>query len=681
MDFQNTRRGLLRGAPLWAAAKVLLWGLLLAALIAPATTWAASAGRSRATYVGRLKTYQDFHAYSKEVAGERYTKFVIDIRSGRVYFFDVKVYPVHRDFVFQRIYREKWTRARHREYSKNYGAEKPEFILGYIVHHLVPDIWTVSLWEGDKATPEHVRTIFRRLRRTVGAYASLHFRPDSSAQERMARKLPKKLRVITNDRIYKASNYTAFNTGRAIGTLTLVEPGKAFEDLAFAPDAIVILPDVLSDITPVRGIISERFSTPLAHVNLRAKAWNIPNIGLRQAASRYGHLAGKTVVFEATHRAHALRAATAAEIKAWQQRADNARKIRIPRANLKARELRKLDQLRVEDTSAYGAKSSNLGRLVSAKLKRVHVPDGFGIPIAYYADHMAGAGLSARVRKTLNEPTFKRDPHVRRRSLAALRDAIREAPIDAALLDRVMAHIERLKGTGGVFVRSSTNAEDLPGFNGAGLYNTVPNVVGREAVGAAIRDVWASVWNLVAYEEREHFGIPHERVYGAVLIQRAVNPTAAGVLVTQHPNNPDEKHTYTINAKSGLGLKVVAGKRVPEVVLYDYKNGGLRVLSRSDETTMLVADPKGGVRTVPVLNPGKPVLTDGRARKLGRAARRIEKLFRGVWADSPPLDLEWLYVKRKLNVVQVRPYVVHAPTCPCQLAKAANRSRSPAGQN
>ena len=34
----------------------------------------------------------------------------------------------------------------------------------------------------------------------------------------------------------------------------------------------------------------------------------------------------------------------------------------------------------------------------------------------------------------------------------------------------------------GVFVRSSSNFEDLPNFGGAGLYTTVPNVTGENAL-------------------------------------------------------------------------------------------------------------------------------------------------------------------------------------------------------
>ena len=45
-----------------------------------------------------------------------------------------------------------------------------------------------------------------------------------------------------------------------------------------------------------------------------------------------------------------------------------------------------------------------------------------------------------------------------------------------------------------------------------------------------------------------------------------------GALVTTHPTNPAQKSTYTINAKSGLGLRVVGGKKIPEVVRRMRKN-------------------------------------------------------------------------------------------------------------
>ena len=79
----------------------------------------------------------------------------------------------------------------------------------------------------------------------------------------------------------------------------------------------------------------------------------------------------------------------------------------------------------------------------------------------------------------------------------------------------------------------------------------------------------------------------------------------------------------------------------------------IRIISRSDEETMLVFDKRGGVREVPNPQRNQPVLTDARARTLAAAAQKLE----GIFVHLGPLDIEWLFVGDRLHIVQVRPYV------------------------
>lgn len=609
----------------------------------------------RRLWTNELMTEADWLAYSKEQGGERFSKFVVDLKTDAIYYFDVDVYRLHKDFIFAELYKKPKTKEAVRIFDVNYGKDKTDFLMCYLVHHLGPDKWTFAFWEGDYATAAHVERAYRRMKATFWKGDVIAYRPDSNYQESIAKNLTS-IPVITNDKLYKDSVYTAFNKGTAIGPLRVVPVGAKEEDLAFDATEIVILPESLPDITPVAGIISETFSTPLSHVSLRAKAWGIPNVGLKGASKTYEGLVGKTVYFEATDATHTLREATAEEVAAWKAKTSAAREVVIPEANLAATELATLDELRAKDVTAYGAKAANLGEIVWSKPEGFSVPAGFGVPIHYYDQHMKAAGLDKRVAAMLADEKFKTDAAHRKKTLDQLRKDIATAPLDAAFEAKLGEAVDALTGgdeTVGLFVRSSTNAEDLPGFSGAGLYDTVPNAKGKAAVAKALREVWASVWNLRAYEEREHYKVDHTRVFGAVLVQIGVNATAAGVLVTVHPTDPSET-VYTINAKSGLGIRVVAGKKVPETILYDYKNHGMRVLSRSDEETMLVFDGKGGVQEVPNPQKGKPVLTNQRILTLGKAARRLTKVF----PPDRPLDIEWLFVGDELHIVQSRPYVV-----------------------
>ena len=621
-----------------------------------AGTAGAAPVEPRRMWISKLENEDQFLAYSKELGGERFTKFVVDLKTDAVYYFDVDVYPIHKDFIFKELYKTERTKEANRRFDKNYGPNKTEFMMCYLIHHLAADRWTMAFWEGDIVTAAHVTRAFARMQATFFGGAKVMYRPDSTYQEKVALQLAG-IPTITNDQLYKSSAYQVFNPGTAVGKLRIVPAGADFEDLTFATDEIVILPESLPDITPVAGIISETFSTPLAHVSLRARAWGIPNVGQKGAVATWEDLSGQVVWFEATSKGMTMRPASVDEIAARDAAKQALRAVVLPEADLTATDLRGLDALRAKDITAYGSKAANLGEIVHGKLPGFQVPPGFGVPIRYYDAHMKASGLDQRVTAMLADAKFRSDAAYRKAELTKLRAAIVAAPLDPAFATMLAARLGELTAgdpARGVFVRSSTNAEDLPGFNGAGLYDTVANVKGADAVGKALKEVWASVWNLRAYEERELFQIDHTRVYGATLIQIGVDATAAGVLVTIHPTDPSDKVTYTINAKSGLGLRVVEGKKVPESLLYDSHNHGLRVLSRSDEDTMLVFDGHGGVREVPNPRKGQPILTNKRAITLGTAASRIKTLF----PQGKPLDIEWLFVDDDLYIVQARPYVV-----------------------
>ncbi len=622
---------------------------------APDGAFGKKAFTKRRVFTHAIENAADFKAYSRKVGTERFTKFIVDVRSDRIYYFDVNVYKLHVDFVFSELYKVPQTNARIIDFNRNYESNKPEFLLCYLVHHTDQDVWTFAFWEGDLASDAHVARAYQRMKRSFFGGDKVKFRPDSTLQEELLGKPAMKgIPTISNDKLYKAAPYHAFTTGSSVGKLRIAKSSKP-SDINFAPDEIALLVEVLPDITPVRGIISEQFSTPLAHVALRARAWGIPHVGMKAAAKKYAQLDGEWVFFEAKAGGATLRRATTSEIAADKKRRSAARAVKLPKADLQQKKLKWLPDIRATEAGAYGAKSANLGEIAYAALPGFEVPKGFAIPVAYYQQHMAKHRLDKAVSKLLTNPRFNKDSNYRKAELTRLREMIAAKPLDPALDKAIAQHLARmpLGGSKGVFVRSSTNAEDLPGFNGAGLYDTVPNVTGAKDAAAAVKRVWASVWNRRAFEERTHFGIDHNSVYGAVLIQQGVNATAAGVLITANIFDRHDKTSYTINAKSGLGIRVVEGKKVPEQLIFDMSNFGIKVLSRSDEDTMLVFDSSGGVKEVPNPNKGKPVLTDERAMRLAMAAKALTRLF----PPDRPIDVEWLFEHDTLHIVQSRPYI------------------------
>ena len=494
-----------------------------------------------------------------------------------------------------------------------------------------------------------MRHAYNRMKETFYLGDKVKFRPDFQLSGEDGGQLTD-VPVMLNDQIYQATDYVAFNQGIAVGTLRLVSSSVAASELAFDADDIVVLHTPLADITPVAGIISEQFSTPLSHVSLRAHAWEFP---ASDCGERPRSCSRSTVPkFISKPKGENTRSAPQPMRKS---RRGRRRSRSISNFRRRSHDC-PLGDTQPDDREGrrrlwhQGGKSGGDCRRPATGFE---VPPGFGVPFFYYDAHLKAGGIGSQITAMLADPVFAQEPSVRKQKLAELRQAIVDAPVSDELRAKVNEALKALPGAeGGVFVRSSTNAEDLPEFNGAGLYDTIPNLHGTEDVLGAIKQVWASVWNFAAYEERQRAGIDHAKVYGGSFVEVGVPAVAAGVLVTQHPTDPTDKKNYTINAKSGLGMAVVDGKKVPESLIVSWYNHGIRVLSRSAEDTMLVFDSKGGVREVENPNKGKSVLTNAMAITLADTAKRLTRLFK-----NNRLDIEWVFANEKLYIVQTRPLV------------------------
>ena len=114
------------------------------------------------------------------------------------------------------------------------------------------------------------------------------------------------------------------------------------------------------------------------------------------------------------------------------------------------------------------------------------------------------------------------------------------------------------EGTYGVFVRSDTNAEDLPQFTGAGLNLTVPNVVGIDNILNALRDVWASPFEERAYAWRSQALTSSDRVYPSVVLYRTIRSDKSGVMATANLATLDLSG-ITVNVNEGVAAVVDGG--------------------------------------------------------------------------------------------------------------------------
>ncbi|MCI0338245.1 MAG: PEP/pyruvate-binding domain-containing protein [Acidobacteria bacterium] len=607
----------------------------------------------------RIASQADFDKLSRTYYQGRFyalphLMFVIDrtAKDGsgrRIYYIDSKRYSFHSEFLNANYL----TLERGREFFRNnYLEAGRRFILGTIVYQTKIGKFTFEFWEGDLAISEIVREAYREISGSL--FAAVCFKPNSALQEEAVARL-RDVPYLLATEINPPQDYLPLNLARNVGVLRIID--RMTDDTIIDRNEIVIFREPPISLTPLSGVITTTFSTPLAHVNLLTRGWNVPNAYIKGAAELFKPLEGKFVYFETREDAYTLRLAMKEETAEYGRRMARRSDLLTPAADLRYRQLAELKDQRKHDAIRFGSKSANLGEVIygvrRGVVRNVIVPPGFSIPFFYYCQFIEENELEDVIVEMLGNDRFNHDPVYRKQRLAALRAMIQSGILNPEFAERVVAKNHSMFSGQGVFVRSSTNSEDLPNFSGAGLYTTVPNVKSDEALLEAVKTVWASLWNYEAYEARESFGINHAAVYPAVLIQVGMNADTAGVLITTNPFDKEDRNAVYLNAKRGLGMRVVEGRRVPEQLVYNPRSRAVRVLSRSGDDTMLKFDENGGVRELKT-ETQLTVLTDSIVRKLARAALQIERVFGGI--DQ---DIEWLTIGDQVYIVQSRPYIEH----------------------
>lgn len=570
--------------------------------------------------------------------------FVIDRKDkNRIYYVNTKRYSFHKDFVNGTYL----SLERGREFfENNYLNTNRRFLLGTVAFQTPLKRWTFEFWEGALIPAGQLKLAAEVINTTF--FAPVAFKPNSLRQEEESRGIEGLQRVLQSD-IAREQEYQALNIAKGLGRIHIIS--RLDDSVEIGSNEILVLDEVPIQLPPVAGIITSKPSTPLSHINLLARGWGIPNAYIKNAHELLKQYDGWWVSLETRRDGYSIKRADMDQLREYQRRLAERLDIMRPRANLEEKRLLGLAQQRARSSIAFGGKSANLGEVVNARLPGIVVPNGFSIPFFYYDQFTKENELDDAVYELLNDQRFIHDPPYRRERLVELRQKFQQAKVSNQLRGQVLERVAREYPGKGLFVRSSSNTEDLPNFSGAGLYTTVPNVRGEEPLIEAIKTVWASLWNFEAYEARERAGVDHSRTYMAVLIQEGINSESSGVMITTDPFDRENKGAIYISAKRGLGIKVVEGKRVAEQIIYRPHGNAIQVLTRSEEDSLLIFDEQGGVKEVPITDQ-RAVLTDEVIRRLVRVATAVKRVF-----GRRDQDIEWAYMNGRIYILQSRPFI------------------------
>jgi hypothetical protein len=651
--------------------------------------------------------------------GIRELKFLIkDINSDypSLYFINGFNVPYHVDFAYDVL---DWypglsfSSASRLFNSSTYFLDERQHLAGSVLAHdnFILEgannrgLYTMQMWPTDPVAPDLLVKSYQLINTQMPVLNNnLVYFPASDThntiyQDNLEYFTVNQVPVIDSDTLFANVSYSAMNLGEGYGTLRIVGEG----DNTPSVNDVVIFTFIPNDLTHVAGIITDTPQTPLSHINLKAKQNNTPNAFIRNATTNPAitPLLNQLVHYQVTHDGFVLTAANQAQADAWLESVRPS-ETQTPLSDLSVTQPARLDTLRHDDWISYGAKAANVAELAHV-LDAGTYPVGYAIPFATYDEFMAlnrcqgfeddgvtpdgkyrklcdnpndpaGKSLYLQIQQIMADEAFINNPDVRNTQLKAFRKEVEKSEVPTGMSD-TLESIRYFWDPDGNFthsirLRSSTNNEDLEGFNGAGLYESNTHHPDEGDIADSVKKVWASLWTARAFEERRFYRIDHFKTYMGVLAHLSYGEEQVnGVAVTKNIYDRNWEGYY-VNAQYGE-LSVTN----PEPIITS--EGEVGAIPDEFLLARLVASATGyqwvqqyirhsNVETIygePV--PTENVLTDDEVVELRIAMRRIQSHFKALHDGNEDfaMDIEFKITRTDdgsrghLEIKQARPWV------------------------
>jgi len=443
--------------------------------------------------------------------------------------------------------------------------------------------------------------------------------------------------------LYGNIGFLPMNAGESFGRLRVMG-----NETRSSPRDIVICQTLPNQMPRVAGVISEERQTPLSHVNLRCVQDRVPNAFVTNAMEQDAirSLVGKLVRYSVTADGYTLREATKQEVD------EHFSKFRpneplVPSRDLSIKVIKPLQEIGFENANSVGAKASNLATMHTFGFPDGMIPDGFVVPFSFYDEFMKRNGLYAKVDAMLSKKEFQQDQDVQQSMLKELREQIQQGTLSESMMVALEKIQESFPAGTAIRCRSSTNNEDLAGFSGAGLYDSFTHNPDEGHLAKSIKQVYASLWNFRAFEERDFYRVDHKlTAMGVLLHPNFKGEQANGVVVTDDVLY-ESQGNYYVNTQVGEDLVTNpnAESSPEEILLGWWKEDGHQVVRRSTDApenkTLL----------------GNEHLADLRDR-LAKIHGKFRKLYGHSEDDQFAMEVEFKVTKDgKLVIKQARPWV------------------------
>jgi pyruvate, water dikinase len=511
-----------------------------------------------------------FTPSNSDMADIESIKIVYDINADEIYYMNSKKYKGHFTFVKNILGYPKDQNS----FSWTQYTNSPERYLypASINYFKNLDIYVLEFWAFDAIDCEHIQQLFEKILSTSYFGDKLVFCSNSQKWDNCELK-----NIISSNDLFKEQNYQCLNPGENYGFLKIVN----FEDLPntyFGKHDIVLVNGLPNDMSVVSGIITTVFQMPLSHINILSHNRGTPNMALKDALinPKITPLIEKLVYLKVGTDSFYIRKADFMEADSFWNKKEPQQIINL-NYNIQIDGLIDLDTVNINSINYIGGKAANFSELLN-----VQTPDSLGIPVPeayfaipfyYYQQHIETYHIDSLINIVLSDNSLKTNIKKLEIELKKIQDSIISSPLNPTFLNIVIDQLNKYPDINNFKFRSSTNAEDLEIFSGAGLYDSFS---GKKSSGItsfenAIKKVWASLWYIRAFQEREYYKVNHESAKMGILVHRSFpDEDANGVLITKNLYNGNSGLTINAQFEDFSVVHPEPGMLFDQIILYTF---------------------------------------------------------------------------------------------------------------
>jgi len=572
------------------------------------------------TSTDKLTSKDEFNKYSGLPLSDKYgqvsaLKIAYDLESNKIYYISSKYYKYHYDFCYSQLYYEV-----NLEYfnKANYSNDSSRsFLLANINYFKSLNIYALEICPVDLMSTAQILKLYNVVSKTTFIGDSLKLLLNSARLQNEKQTFEKIIPILSPEEVYSNLNYQAISKHSSYGVLKFID-NLELQKNELTPTDIIVLKETPVYLPIVAGIIVNEFQTPLSHLTILGQNRKIPISAYKSAFqdTLLRSFENKKVLYTVLGDTFKIE-----QVDELKKSNAQLKDIKLE-YNLTVDSLVNIEFLDKKSFTYAGNKAANLGILykLSKKAEFKTPESAFVIPFYFYKEHIKYSNAQKMIDTLLSKKTIYLNKDSLKIYLKAIRDEIKNSPVDTVLLSLVNNKIKTLGNYSSFRFRSSTNAEDAKGFSGAGLYTSKTGTLNdkNKPIDKAIKEVWASLWSYEAFLEREYYNINHRDVYMAILVHRSFPDEGVnGVAITKNLYRSDD-YGFVINAQLGdeSVVKPDSGIVSDQFICYPGKSDNIYINKNTVD-----------IITTSNLNYGTLVMTEQEIQNLADQLEIIKKYF------------------------------------------------------